>query len=222
MNSMYIESSRRERLHVYRPAYTNAITTLALAFALTAGVVAVAAASADVRLLPYMLIGPRRLDPGAYETRPAFVPATTFTVGRGWYGGQGSHTEWCVGKGLHGRGGNYGSAAICGFRLWLPYAAAVSRFRALKTLDAGPSTPVEMGGFRGVSFRAVVRGDLAPTRGLPFSSTLPYRPRGVRPGGQQIFLNVRGTTLLLQIEIFARKAGKPAVRGFLRTVQFPR
>jgi hypothetical protein len=40
--------------------------------------------------------------------------------------------------------------------------------------------------------------------------------------GQQIFLNVRGTTLLLRIEIFARPAGEAAVRGFLRTVRFPR
>jgi hypothetical protein len=165
---------------------------------------------------------PPRLEPGTYQTRPAFVPPTNFTVGQDWYGGQGDHSGWCVGKGLNGRGRNFGTVAICGFRLWLPYATAVSRFKALKTVTAGSSQPIQMGGFPGVSLHAVVQGDLARTPGLPFSSTLNGRPNGVRPGGEQIFLNVRGTTLLLQIEIFSRKTGEAAVRGFLRTMQFPR
>ena len=79
-----------------------------------------------------------------------------------------------------------------------------------------------MGGYRGVSFHAVLQGELAATRGLPFTTTLARVPSGVRPGDEQIFLNVRGKTLLLQVEIFARNAGEAASRGFLRTVRFPR
>jgi hypothetical protein len=197
-----------------RVTYASVIATLALFFALTAPA-AVTAASADVRPLPTMLIGPLRLEPGTYQTRPAFVPRTTFTVGRGWYGGQGSHTDWCVGKGLNRSEGRFGAAGICGFRLSLPYATAVSRFKALTTLTAGPSKPIRVGGYSGVSFHADVQGDFAPIPGIS--------PNGVRwRGGEQIFLNVRGKTLLLRIKIFARKGGEAAVRGLLRTVRFPR
>jgi hypothetical protein len=198
-----------------RLTYANLIATLALFFALTA-FVAVTAASAEVRLLPTILVEPPRLEPGTYQTRPAFVPRSTFTVGQGWYGGQGSHTDWCVGKGLNRSEGRFGAAGICALRLSLPVAVAVSRFKALKTLTAGPSKPIRVGGYPGVSFHAVVQGDSATTPGLRRIFG------GVRRGGEQIFLNVRGTTLLLRIDIFARKAGETAVRGFLRTVRFPR
>jgi hypothetical protein len=200
-----------------RPPLTHAkvIATLTL-FSVLTGSVAVTAAWANVRTLPTMLIGPLRLEPGSYETRPAFVPRTTFTVGRGWYGGQGSHTDWCVGKGLNRSEGRFGTAGICGLRLSLPYATAVSRFKALTTLTAGPSKPIRVGGYPGVSFRAVVQGDSATTPGFRRIFG------GIRRGGEQIFLNVRGTTLLLRVDIFARKAGEAAVRGFLGTVRFPR
>jgi hypothetical protein len=200
-----------------RPPLTRAkvIATLALFCALT-GFLAVTAASADVRPLPTMLMGPLPLEPGTYQTRPAFVPRTTFTVGQGWYGGQGSHTDWCVGKGLNRSEGRFGAAGICGMRLSLPYATAVSRFKALTTLTAGPPKPIRVGGYPGVSFHAVVQGDSATTPGFRRIFG------GVRRGGEQIFLNVRGTTLLLRIDIFTHKAGEAAVRGFLRTVRFPR
>jgi hypothetical protein len=41
------------------------------------------------------------------------------------------------------------------------------------------------------------------------------------PGGRQIFLNVRGKTVLLLIEISPGTPGQAAVRGFLRTTRFP-
>jgi hypothetical protein len=175
--------------------------------------------SSEVRLLPFEFIGPLPLEPGTYQTRPTFVPRTTFTVGRGWYGGQGAHTDWGVGKGLNGRWHNAWrlgepTAGISAHRLGLPVATAVSRFRALRTLTARPSKPVRVGGYPGVSFHAVVQGDHASLPGIERYLT-------VLPGGQQIFLNVRGRTLLLRIEI-ARKADEAAVRGVLRTVRFPR
>lgn len=100
-------------------------------------------------------------------------------------------------------------------RLSLRYTTAVSRFKALKTLTAGPSRPIRVGGYSGVSFHAAVKGEHALLPGIAPDID-------ILPGGQQIFLNVRGTTLLLRIEIFARPAGEAAVRGFLRTVRFPR
>jgi hypothetical protein len=51
---------------------------------------------------------------------------------------------------------------------------------------------------------------------------LKYVPSGVGPGDEQVFLNVRGKTLLLQVEIFARPEGEATSREFLRTVRFPR
>jgi hypothetical protein len=183
----------------------------------------------DVRVLPTELLGPPPLEPGTYQTRPRFDPPTAFTVGQGWYGGQGGHTSWCVGKGYKGFNhrfdegeGLFRVAAICGFRTWLPYATAVSRFKSLKTLDAGSAKPIQMGGYRGVSFHAVVQGELAATRGLPLTTTLARVPSGTRPGDEQIFLNVRGKTVLLQVELFARPEGEAASREFLRTVRFPR
>ena len=87
----------------------------------------------------------------------------------------------------------------------------------LTTLTAGPSKRIQIGGYPGVSFHAVVPGDRSLLRGMGVAL-----PVGVLPGGQQIFLNMRGTTLLLRIEIFARKAGgEAAVRGLLRTMRFP-
>lgn len=194
---------------------------IAAGTALCALLIAVTAAwgvSSDVRLLPFEFIGPLPLEPGTYQTRPTFVPRTTFTVGRGWYGGQGAHTDWVVGKGLNGRRKNawrFGepTAGISAHRLGLPIATAVSRFRALRTLTAGPSKPVRVGGYPGVSFHAVVQGDRASLPGIERYLT-------VLPGGQQIFLNVRGRTLLLRIET-ARKADDAAVLGVLRTVRFP-
>ena len=41
------------------------------------------------------------------------------------------------------------------------------------------------------------------------------------PGGEEIFLNVRGKAVLLLIEISPGTPGEAAVRGFLRTMRFP-
>ena len=71
-----------------------------------------------------------------------------------------------------------------------------------------------MGGFPGVSFHAVVQGDHSR---LPDISPLVE----LRPGGEQIFLNVREKTVLLRIEVAPHTAGEPAVREFLRTLTFP-
>ena len=208
-----LHESARRRI-VLKAAIAAGTALLVLQVAVTAAW----GLSSAVPLLPTWL-GPEppRLEPGTYQTRPTFVPRTTFTVGRGWYGGQGSHTDWCVGKRLNALRVRtpFGVVAICSFRLAPPYGTAVSRFKAMKTLTAGTSTPIRVGGYRGVSFHAAVQGDHA---------LLPMAPHYVHvlPGGQQIFLSVRGRTLLLRIEIFAPKAGEAAVRRFLPTMRFPR
>ena len=100
--------------------------------------------------------------------------------------------------------GRRGSGAS---RLRISYTTAVGRFRALKTLEAGPSTPIRVGGYPGVAFRAKISGDHALLPGIaPGTRRCPNSP-----GGQQIFLNVRGTTLLLRIEVFALATGNAAV-----------
>ena len=178
----------------------------------------------ELRTLPYDFIAPPRLEPGTYQTRPAFVPRTTFTLGEGWYGAQETHSGWCVGKGLTRRApALVGPAAfrkssvaigICVVRVGPPYSTAISRFKALTTLTAGPSTPIRVGGYPGVSFHAAVHGERSLLPGItPFPDLL--------PGGQQIFLNVRGKTMLLRIEISPATHGEAAVRGFLRTMRFP-
>ena len=200
-----------------------AITVGAALLALLAVTTALGVGS-EVRTLPIDFITPPRLEPGTYQTRPAFVPRTTFTLGEGWYGAQETHSEWCVGKGLTrhppalaGRAASRESSVaigICVFRVGPPYSTAISRFKALTTLTAGASTPIRVGGYPGVSFHAAVHGKHSLLPGIaPFLDLLPR--------GQQIFLNVRGKTVLLRIEISPRTHGEAAVRGFLRTMRFP-
>jgi hypothetical protein len=210
----------------HKVGYAKVMATIA-AFVTLAGVVSVTAVWADVRLLPLDLVWPPVLEPGTYETQPFFTPRTTFTVSRGWNGAQETYSFWGVGKGLNGHLAtpcgsiareSFDAVGICVFRLALPYTAAVSRFKMLTTLMAGPSKRIQMAGYPGVSFHAVVPGDRSLLRGMGVAL-----PVGVLPGGQQIFLNVRGTTLLLRIETSARDAGEEAaVRGLLRTMRFPR
>ncbi len=176
-------------------------------------------AGSEVRTLPTDLITPLRLEPGPYQTRPAFLPRTTFTVDEGWYGAQETHSAWCVGtRRAPGRPANFretlGAIRICANRLGPPYSTAISRFKALTTLTAGASKPIRVGGYPGDSFHAAVHGEHSLLPGIaPLIDLL--------PGGQQIFLNVRGKTVLLRIEISARTPGEATVRGFLRTMRFP-
>ena len=174
------------------------------------------ATDAKLRILPEAFGEPARLAAGSYRTRPGFAPMTTFTVGLGWYG-NGSNSEWAVGKGLNRAEQRFGSTGVWVSPLSLRYATAVARFKALTTLDAGPATPVKIGGYPGVSFRAKVEGDHALLPGIA-----PGLDVVRTPDGQQIFLNVRGKTLLFRIEVFTIKEGSAAARSFLRTVRFPR
>jgi hypothetical protein len=178
----------------------------------------------EVRTLPYDFITPLHLEPGTYQTRPTFVPRTTFTVDEGWYGAQESHSLWCVGKSSTRRppplaGGPESrkwavATGICVYRVGPPYGTAIARFKALTTLTAGASTPIRVGGYPGVSFHAALHGTHSRLPGItPLIDLLPR--------GEQIFLNVRGKTVLLQIEISPRTHAGPAVRGFLRTMRFP-
>ena len=200
-----------------------AITVGAAVLALLA-VTTASGVGPEVRTLPYDFITPSRLEPGTYQTRPAFVPRTTFMLGEGWYGAQETHSEWCVGTGLTrrppalaGPGASRKSLVaigICVFRVGPSYSTAISRFKALTTLTAGASTPIRVGGYPGVSFHAAVQGEHSLLTGIT--------PLGdLRPGGQQIFLNVRGKTVLLRVEISPGTPGQAAVRGFLRTMRFP-
>ena len=196
-----------------RVALTVGVAVLALLAVTTAlGV------GSEVRTLPIDLIRPPRLEPGTYQTRPAFVPRTTFTVGKGWDGAQETHSAWCVGKGSYPTPASFrealGPIRICVVRLGPPYSTAISRFEALTTLTAGASKPIRVGGYPGVSFRAAVHGDHSLLPGIaPLIDLL--------PGGEQIFLNVRGKAVLLLIEISPGTPGEGAVRGFLRTMRFP-
>ena len=192
-------------------AYAVVIATLALLFALPR---LDAAAGEEVPKLPLDFILPPRLEPGTYQTRVHFVPHTILTVGKGWYGAQESDSSWCVAKGPTRPRLAGATISICLYRLIHPYATAVSRFESLRTLTPGPAKPIHVGGYPGVAFHAAVRGNSARTPGI-------WAP-AVRPGGEQIFLNVRGRTVLLQIQTLQRASGEALARGFLRTVQFPR
>ena len=195
-----------------------ALTVGAALLALLAVTTALGVGS-EVRTLPIDLIMPPPLEPGTYQTRPAFFPRTTFTLKGRWYGAQESHSAWCVGtRRAPGPPATFretlGAIRICVFRLGPPYRTTISRFNALTTLTAGASKPVRIGGYPGVSFHAAVHGEHSPLPGIqPFVDLL--------PGGQQIFLNVRGKAVLLLIEISPRTHGEAAVRGFLRTMRFP-
>jgi hypothetical protein len=168
----------------------------------------------EVRTLPIDLITPPPLEPGTYQTRPAFLPPTVFTLDGGWYGAQESHSGWCVGKGLTRRApalvgtdtARRSSVAIgiCAVRLGPSYRSAISRFKALTTLTAGPSKPIRVGGYPGVSFHAAVRKRSLLQGISPLIVLL--------PGRQQIFLKVRGKTVLLRIEISPYARGSSRAR----------
>ena len=203
----------------HRVAVTVGAAVLALLAVTTASGV-----GSELRTLPMDLIMPPRLEPGTYQTRPGFFPRTTFTLGEGWYGAQETHSGWCVGKGLTGRAppligldtARRSSVAIgiCVIRLGPAYNTVISRFNALTTLTAGPSKPIRVGGYPGVSFHAAVHGEHSLLPGItPLTDLL--------PGGQQIFVNVRGKAVLLRIEISPRTHGEAAVRGVVGTMRFP-
>jgi hypothetical protein len=199
--------------------WTTAITVISVAVASLAAGSALASSSAtsqNLRVLPGTFGPPVRLAAGTHTTRPGFNPVTTFTVGSGWHGG-GSSSEWAIGRGFSAAAERFRGASIWVSRLSLRYAIAVARFRALKTLEAGPSKPIRVGGYRGVVFRAKVTGERAI---IP--SVAPGLDVVNTPGGQQIFLNVRGTTLLVRVEARALASDAAAVRAFFRTVRFPR
>ena len=208
--------TRTSRTRLSRLTVTVALAALAVSMVASTTLGASTAHKQGVRVLPETFGPPVRLAAGPYKTRPGFNPVTTFTVGPGWYGG-GSSREWAVGKGFNQAEERFGPAGIWVSRLPLRYATAVTRFRALKTLDAGPSRSTRVGGYSGVVFAAKISGDHALLPGIA-----PGLDVVNTPGGQQIFLNVRGSTLLLRVEVFSLAAGNVAVRGFLRTVQFPR
>jgi hypothetical protein len=195
-----------------------AVTVGAALLALLAVTTALGVGS-EVRTLPVDLIMPSPLEPGTYQTRPAFFPRATFTLGAGWYGAQETHSSWCVGtRRAPGPPANFretlGAIRICVFRLGPPYSTAISRFKALTTLTAGASEPIRVGGYPGVSFHAAVHGEHSLLPGIkPLVDLL--------PGGQQIFLNVRRKAVLLLIEISPRTHGEAVVRGLLRTMRFP-
>jgi len=201
----------------HRVAVTGAALLALLAVTTALGV------GSEVRTLPVDLIRPPRLEPGTYQTRPVFFPRTTFTVGEGWYGAQETHSEWCVGKGLTrpapaltgtDTARRSSAVGICVIRLGPPYGTVISRFKALTTLTAGPSKPIRVGGYPGVSFHAAVHGEHSLLPGItPLVDLL--------PGGELIFLNVRGKAVLLRIEISPRTHGEAPVRGVLRTMRFP-
>jgi hypothetical protein len=205
-----------------RQRWVNRLTIVVALAAVAVSVVAGATLGAatahkqHVRVLPETFGPPVRLAAGKYKTRPGFSPASMFTVGSGWYGA-GSSRDWAVGKGFNQAEERFGLAGIWTSRLRISYTRAVARFRALMTLEAGPSTPIRVGGYPGVAFRAEISGDHALLPGIA-----PGLDVVNSPGGQQILLNVRGATLLFRIEVFALAAGNAAVRAFLRTVRFPR
>lgn len=195
------------------------ICVAVLALATLGGAVPASAEPASfdkIRLLPATTFGdPPRLAVGPYRTRPGFVPATTFRVDAGWYG-SGDREGWGVGKGLNTIEQRFGVAGIYATPLSLRYATAVSRFKALKTLVAGPATTTRIGGYPAVTFRATVTGDHALLPGIAPGVDV------VNTRGQQTFVNVRGTTVLIRTEVFRATAGEAAVRSLVRTIGFPR
>jgi hypothetical protein len=142
---------------------------------------------------------------------------TTFKVDANWYGA-GDSQSWGIGKGLDRVKQQYAVGGIYVETLKLSVVKAVAKFRALKSLVAGPATQTRVGGYRGVTFHAKVKGEHAPLTALGSTSDIP----GDVPG-QQTFLNVRGKTLLIRTESKAEsRTAAAAVRSVLRTFRFVR
>ena len=164
---------------------------------------------------------PTKLKPGGYRTGEGFSPITTFRVGMGWYGNMPVATKsakwFSIGKGLDRFEERFTYAGMYVDTLTLPYAKAVAKFRGLKTLVAGAGTPTRIGGYAGVTFRAKVKGDHAPLIALGTGADI---PRDV--AGQQTFVNVRGTTLLIRTELGKARAAPAEVQAVLRSFRFPR
>ena len=171
---------------------------------------------AGARLLPAASFEPTKLQAARYRTRLGFAPLTTFTVGAGWYGNQGSARDWGVGKGLNRAEQRWAYGAILVDVLRLSFAKAVSTFRGISGLTVGRSTPTRIGGYAGVTFHAKLKGsENVPLTALGISADI------TDIAGQQTFLNVRGKILLIRTE-HGSPTAPAAVQTVLRTFQFPR
>ncbi len=190
----------------------------ALAAIVAAGLATGAAAgTTSVPTLPPFAGAPAKLKPGTYRTGEDFSPITTFRVGTGWFGYQGSSNDWSIGKGFDRIEQRFTYAAIYVDALALPYAKAVAKFRGLRTLVAGPGAPTRVGGYAGVTFNAKVKGEHAPLTELGTGADIPGDL-----AGQQTFVNVRGTTLLFRTELGKAPAAKAETRMVIRSLRFPR
>jgi hypothetical protein len=176
-----------------------------------------AASSAEGGAVPTLKAGyePRPLTPGTWRTGGGFVPVTTFRVPRRWYGAQGA-TGWFLGSGLDRATQEFTAGGIFVDVVALPLTTAVARFTSLKSISAGASTAVKVGGFAGVTFNARVKGEHAPLAALGTGADI---PGGVT--GRQTFLNVRGKTVLVRLEWYAPRAAVD-VQAVFRSFRFPR
>jgi hypothetical protein len=154
------------------------------------------------------------LKPGVYRTGRGFAPSVRFTVPGRWWGEQYSSTAWSIGKLPRT---DPAPAALFVDALRLPFDRAVTIFRSLKTLRAGTGVPVRIGGYPGTTFTARVEGEHAPLIALGTGADI---PAGVI--GQQTFLDVRGRTLLIRLELKRGSTLRPEALTVLRSFRFPR
>jgi hypothetical protein len=154
------------------------------------------------------------LKAGSYRTGLGFTPAVTFTVPARWWGGQNSSTDWAIGRLPRT---DPAPAALFVDALRLPFDRAVAIFRSLKTLDAGRGVAVRIGGYPGRTFSAKVKGEHAPLEALGTGADIPSWVVG-----QQTFLNVRGKTLLIRMELKPGGTLRPEALRVLYSFRFPR
>jgi hypothetical protein len=177
-----------------------------------------AAHRADTLRLKQCVGAPPKLRQAVYRTSGGFLPVTVFRVPSGWYGCQGSPTSWGIGRELDTAAERL-NAFLATDVLGLPRAKAVAKFKALKILVAGPSTVTSVGGFSGIAFHAKVKGEHAPLTALGIDADIPGDTKG-----EQIFLSVRGKTLLIRTELApgTTVAGRVELQHVLRSIRFPR
>ena len=166
------------------------------------------------RPLPVLSGAPAPLEHGTYVTPPGFEPTVAVTVPAGWYGGAG-RSGFGVGQGFDEVNERFRDVGLYVDVIPTPYDSAVAAFgKVAGLIQQGAPTSGTIDGHESTTFEARVDG--AP---VPIDAIAPGLDI-VSDAGQQILIDVAGTTVLVRTEVFNEDA-QAALDSVISSIRFP-